>query len=397
MFKSAKKTTPAAESATLSQPEKQPKRRSRWRKIGFAFLILILLLTVARAAMPTVLRWYVNRTIDRSPIYEGRIGDIEVSLWRGAYTINDIRIVKRMGNIPVPLFAAKRIDFAMEWSSLLHRKAVGKVVMQEAELNFVDAPNEIDSQTGVGPWLEIIRDLFPFRINSTHIYNGQVHFRAYQVDPPVDVYLSQVDASIDNLTNIYDDVTPMYATVKAKALAMDQAKVDYQMKLDPFSYRPTFQLAVRLLGLDVQKLNEVARHYGKFDFEAGWFDLVVEVDAKEGQLEGYVKPLFRNIRVFSLDPDIKEDNVVEFFWEALVGVATGVLKNAPRDQFGTVIPFRGDPGGQTPDLLATIGNVLYNAFVRAYLPKLEGLRNTDNDLHFEPASITDSAAVKDSP
>ena len=51
----------------------------------------------------------------------------------------------------------------------------------------------------------------------------------------------------------------MLATVKANALALDHAKFQYEMKLDPFSYHPTFQMAARLIGLDVTKLNQLAR------------------------------------------------------------------------------------------------------------------------------------------
>ena len=74
------------------------------------------------------------------------------------------------------------------------------------------------------PWLQIIRDLFPFKINSAIIRNGDVHFRAYQKQTPVDVYLSQVEGSIDNLGNIRDQTTPMVATVQATAVAMDLMK-----------------------------------------------------------------------------------------------------------------------------------------------------------------------------
>ena len=85
-----------------------------------------------------------------------------------------------------------------------------------------------------------------------------------------------------------------------------------------------YRWRLRLLGLDVTKLNDLALTYGKFNFKRGWFDLVLETDSKEGQMTGYVKPLFRNLRVFSLTQDIKEDSVLQFFWQALVGTATGV-------------------------------------------------------------------------
>jgi len=52
----------------------------------------------------------------------------------------------------------------------------------------------------------------------------------------VDVYLSQVEASIDNLSNIRRETNPLGTTVQATALAMDEAKLDYKMTLDPFSF-----------------------------------------------------------------------------------------------------------------------------------------------------------------
>jgi hypothetical protein len=179
---------------------------------------------------------------------------------------------------------------------------------------------------------------------------------------------------------------------------MDQAKLDLNITLDPFSYRPTFHLTMRLLGLDVTKINDLALAYGKFDFKRGWFDLVVEADSKEGQISGYVKPLFRNLKVFSLTQDIKEDNVLEFFWQALIGALTTAFKNQPKDQFGTLIPFSGDATGATnTDILATLGNLLRNAFVRAYLPRLESGSEENNGLKFEAPDITDPISAGDSP
>jgi len=310
-------------------------------------------------------------------------------LLRGAYSIQDVRISKTTGDVPVPFFSAKDLEFAVQWKALVHGRVVGQVSMDEPELNFVDAADEGDSQTGAGgAWLEMLRDLSPFTINGTAIHNGSVHFRTYKSKKPVDVYISHLEGSIDDLSNVEQQTKPLVTTVQATGLVMDQAKIEYRMALDPFSYRPTFHMALRLLGLDVTSLNDLAQTYGKFNFKRGWFDLVLEADSKEGQMTGYVKPLFRNLKVFSLMQDIKEDSVPQFFWQALVGAATTVLKNQPRDQFGTLIPFTGDASGTSPDILASIGNILRNAFVRAYLPRLEGGEVDVEGLKFEAPDIT---------
>src|SRR5437899_926465 len=251
------------------------KRRHRWRAFFFVLLVLVVLLTVARAIMPWAVRRYVNRTLDRNEMYAGTIGQVKIHLWRGAYSIHDIKISKRTGDVPVPFFSARALDFSVEWQALLHHRIVGRIRIVHPEMNFVDAPTEDEAQTGAGaPWLQMIRDLFPFKINSAIIRDGTVHFRAYQKQTPVDVYLSQVEGTIDNLGNIDDQTNPLAATVQAKAVAMDHAKLDFKMTLDPFSYRPTFHMAVRLVGLDVTKVNDLALAYGKFDFKRGWFDLV---------------------------------------------------------------------------------------------------------------------------
>jgi len=355
-------------------------------------LVVLAVLVVAgvalRLALPNIVRFYVQRALDRNHEYSGLIGTIHVSLWRGAYAIEDIRLLKATGSVPVPFFAARRVDLAIEWPALLHGKVVGRMRIEQPEINFVDAESPSDAQTGAGgPWMQVIKDLFPFAINSAEVRNGKIAFRAFHTDPPVDVYLSDVAATIENLSNVRDEVTPLFAVVRADGLAMDDARLEYEMQLDPLAYRPTFRFALRLVGLDVTKLNSLAKGYGGFDFEHGWFDLVVEMDAREGGVEGYVKPLFRNLRVF--DPGDGGFNLLAKFWEAIVGAAAALLKNQPHDQLATVIPVRGDLADPDTDVLALVGNLLRNAFIRAYLPRFQGTPSDRRMLTFAPGQSTD--------
>ena len=375
------------------------KRPRIWWRVRIVVLAFILVLGIGRALLPRLVRDYVKRTLDRNPLYDGAIGPVQLHLWRGAYSIQDVRITKTIGDVPVPFFSAGRVDFALEWKALLQRRVVGTILMNQPELNFVDESMAEETQMGGnGQWLQVIKDLFPFKINSAVIKDGSIHFRTYQTLKPVDVYISQLEATVDNLGNIRDETNPLISTVQATGLVMNQAKLEYRMTLDPFSYRPTFHMALRLLGLDVTKINDLAIAYGKFDFKRGWFDLVVETDSKEGQITGYAKPLFRDLHVFSLDEDLKKKNVLKFFWQALVGSVSSLFKNQARDQFGTLIPFSGDAThATTTDLLATLGNILRNAFVRAYLPRLEGRLESFEGLTFQPPEFSDPISAENSP
>lgn len=379
----------------------RPRKRFRWaRRLGWVVLVLVVIFGIARAVLPVIVRDYVNRSLARGPIYTGRMRDVEIHLWRGAYSIDDIKVSKATGEVPVPLFAAKRVDFAVQWSALFHGRIVAQIVMEEPQLNFVDAASSDESQSGKGGgWLEMTSSLSPFTINSAVVHNGSVHFRSFSTKQPVDVYISSLEASVDDLTNVRGEAKPLVTTVTAKGKVMDQASLQFKMALDPFAYHPTFHEALRVIGLDVTRLNALALAYGKFDFKRGWLDLIIESDCKDGEITGYVKPLFRDLKVFSLTQDIKEDNVFQVFWQALVGATTAIFKNHARNQFGTLIPFTGDvSGAKTIDILATLGNMLRNAFVRAYLPRLEpteaGTTPTGSEsLQFGPASFNDALSV----
>src|SRR3954451_817129 len=92
-----------------SEAPPQKRRRGRaWRVLLYVLVVLLLLGGIGRAILPWALRKYVNRTLESSPLYQGKIGTIRVHLWRGAYSIQDVQISKTTGNIPVPFFSSKR-------------------------------------------------------------------------------------------------------------------------------------------------------------------------------------------------------------------------------------------------------------------------------------------------
>ena len=47
-----------------------------------------------------------------------------MALWRGAYRIDDIRIVKTGAQQPTPFFSSDYIEFSVEWRSLLRGSLV---------------------------------------------------------------------------------------------------------------------------------------------------------------------------------------------------------------------------------------------------------------------------------
>src|SRR5207237_1314919 len=63
-------------------------------------------------------------------------------LWRGAYQIHHVEVVKTTGHVPVPLFSAPLIDLSVQWRALFDGAFVGNIDFFDPKMNFVNAPSK---------------------------------------------------------------------------------------------------------------------------------------------------------------------------------------------------------------------------------------------------------------
>lgn len=54
-----------------------------------------------------------------------------------------------------------------------------------------------------------------------------------------------------------------------------------------------------------------------------------------------------------------------------MGATQELFQNQPREQFGTRLTIKGDLMNPQTNLLEVVGNILRNAFIRAYLSRYE--------------------------
>jgi len=141
-----------------------------------------------------------------------------------------------------------------------------------------------------------------------------------------------------------------------------------QIWLDPYATRPTFALNLEVKDMPVVKLNDFAKACGNFTFDQGTLNLAMEASAEDGSYQGYIEPVFDHLGIFN---PAKADNPVTLVWEAILGGLTEIVRNYPKDRFGTKVPFSGTFEHPQPDIFATIGNAFRNAFVQAFSGKLQ--------------------------
>lgn len=349
------------------------KARYRWPLIGLASLIV--LLVALQLALPYLVRDYLNDKLAHMGEYRGQVADVDLAWWRGAYQINGLKIVKSTGKVPVPFLEAPLIDLSVSWHSLIHDKAVvAKVAFTRPVLNFVDGGSKQASQTGQGTdWRQQLDKLLPITLNEVHVDNGTLTFRNFNSKPPVYLKATQLNADIRNLTNVRDEKGRRDASFDGTALIASDAKVESRATFDPFSDFDDFEFRLRATGIELRRLNDFASAYGKFDFNAGHGDLVIEAQAEEGRLHGYIKPLLRDVDVFDWQQDVenKNKNLFRSIWEALVGASETVLKNQPKNQFATRVELSGSVHQQNISGFEAFLQILRNGFIQAFNARYE--------------------------
>jgi Domain of Unknown Function (DUF748) len=347
-------------------------RRGLWITVGS----LVVLVVAARIALPPVLKDYVNKRLAEIHGYYGHVDDIDVHLIRGAYVIKNLELLKENGKVRTPFVAADRVDLSVEWHALFDGAFVGEMAFQHGRLNFVKGPSKAQSQQSIDhSWLPVTDKLFPLRFNKVQLTDGEIHYVDTNHNPPVDIYIDRVTAVATNLTNTRDISDNLFAVIEGKGLAMRHAPIEVHVETDPTAQQVTFDLNGSLRDLKLVELNGLVREYGGFDFEKGVFDVDTELAASKGNIKGYVKPIFKDVKIFSLKEDKKKP--LKALWEMIVGGVGKLFTNHEEHQMATVIPLQGSINQPGTSTLAVIGGLFRNAFIKALQPGVEGTVDLD--------------------
>jgi len=339
--------------------------------ISLLIFVAVVLLIVARIVLPLAVKSFVNHRLNEAKEYSGTIGDVDIELWRGGYRIHQIRIVKRTGDVQSPLFSAPEVDLSVEWRELFHGAVVGEVTLCQPQVNFVMGPTPQQTQNGKDErWDKMLQGLFPCKLNHVKIINGEIHFQNPSATPPVDIYLRQISATATNLTNSRDLKQKLPSGLVARSSTLGGGQLSLQLQMNLLKPMPTYEMNCALTNMDLGALNDFLRAYGKFDVARGTFALFTSVAAENGTYQGYFKVFFDNLDVFAWEKERKK-NVLEVFWQAIVGGVATVFKNHPKDQLATKVPISGSYTNSSVGIWTATGTLLQNAFIHALVPKLD--------------------------
>src|SRR4051812_32673690 len=155
-------------------------------------LIVLIILFVIRLILPHVVLHYANKTLRNLKGYSGHVADINVGIFRGAYTIKKLYLHKKdsVSGEESEFFDVSLIDLSVHWKELLHGKIVGEIELENPVLRFVkDKTEPKQLQKDSADYKMVLDKFMPLRINRFEITNGMVKYIDNSSSPKVNLSL----------------------------------------------------------------------------------------------------------------------------------------------------------------------------------------------------------------
>lgn len=241
-----------------------------------------------------------------------------------------------------------KLDFVHAAATRAKEKDTGKKVVQSAE-KVANHPKLL------------------LRIKQGMIENSEFGFVNKSTNPDYRVFLTGTDIYLENWSN---QLSEGVAVVRLRGMFMGSGATQINGAFRPETKSPDFDLSVRIWKTQVKAMNNLLRAYGGLDVVSGVFSLFTEMTVRNGSIDGYLKPLFKDLQAY--DPAQDQDKgLLKKIYEKIVDAATTVLQNTPRNEVASKADLSGpvdNPKASTWEIVVTL---IQNAFFDAILPGFE--------------------------
>jgi hypothetical protein len=348
-----------------------PMTTHRKRNIALSLIIVVaIILIVINFALEGWVKNEVNKRINALDGYSGQISDVDIHLWRGAYQIDDLVLLKTKGGLKEHFLEIKKIDLSIQWRALFNGKIVSEVDLYKPDVKFAKAQTGADSD-----WLGLLNSLVPFDINRFDIHDGKISYIDWSANPNVNIYIKNLYSNITNISNVVNKEQTLPSNIKITGTSIGGGKLSIDGKMNALTKIPNFDLALKLENADLTQFNDYFAEYAALNFKKGTISIYGEAAALKGKIVGYVKPIATDIEFDSLK---KDNNILKTVWKSIASTFVALFENHRKDQFALRIPFEGQLKEPTQNVWAGFWSIFSNAFNQAFKKNVDGTINLND-------------------
>lgn len=202
------------------------------------------------------------------------------------------------------------------------------------------------------------------RIAKLQIVDSQVVYIDETKEPHYQLSISDMNLQITNLSNHFAN-GPAHMVLRGRF--MDSGETIITGDFRPEKPGSDFDLNLVIRDASLPALNNLLRAYGRFDVKQGKLSVFSQVQVRRGEMRGYVKPLFSDVKVYDPNKD-KNKSITHQAYELAVGAAAKLVKNPSTQKVATKVDVSGKLKNPNVSTWQALVQFVQNGFVNAILP-----------------------------
>jgi len=205
------------------------------------------------------------------------------------------------------------------------------------------------------------------RVDLLKITDGTLGWVNRTTDPHVRIYADRIEATFKEFSNQLVEGSSEFQ-MRGRFMGSGDTRVKGTFR--PETKSPNLSLNIAIEHTDLKAMNKIFQAYGKFDIKKGEFSFFSEMTIRNNSVQGYVKPIFKNMEVMDMRTPEQKSLFHKLYVQA-VSVVAKLLTNRPRQQVATVTDISGPLDAPSTNILQIVVNLVQNAFFKAILPGFE--------------------------
>jgi len=293
--------------------------------------------------------------------YPGILADIsleDVPLERLDPVAEDVRL-----QIAAGAFSAQG---QLEWHPARRRLHLTDARLVGPRVDYIYDPQQTEQAIEAAERLQEERPA-EVQLDRLVVTGGELGFVNQQSKQDWRVFLTDGHIEIDDYSN---DPKGPPSKIRASGRFMDSGDARLSAEFRSNEDGADFDLAVAIEDTDLSSLNDMLRAHAGFDVRGGQFALYAELGVHDGNLEGYIKPLFSDVNIYDPAQD-KHKGLLRKVYEGIAEGIADLLENRKRDEVATVAELAGPVGDPKTSNLEVVMRLIKNAFFKSILPGFE--------------------------
>lgn len=245
---------------------------------------------------------------------------------------------------------------------------VHQVRLDDLAVDYIHRPGDLAEAREAGARAkrkagEAARQNVRLHLGRARLRRGTFGYVNRSAEVPYRLFVDRTTLTASNLSDGFR-TGPAHARVRTRLMGTGDVRVDATMRPERQS-GPDFDLEVQIAGADLTTLNDLLRSTAKLSLASGAMDFYSQVQVRNRRIEGYAKPLLKDVKVAQTDASL-----LDRAYKGAANAVVGLFQNR-NDQVATRTSLSGPLDDPRASTWEAIVGLVRNAYVKAILPGLE--------------------------